>query len=64
MVMTLKVPSMVCEGCGERITKEINTHDPEAKVNVDLTGKIVTVESTLSEESIKEMIVAVGHTVE
>ncbi|MEC4984229.1 MAG: heavy-metal-associated domain-containing protein [Oscillatoria sp. PMC 1068.18] len=63
--MKIKVPSIVCQGCADTITKEIETHEPEAKVNVDLDGKTVTVNETkASEESIKQMITAVGHTVE
>ncbi|MBZ8183216.1 MAG: heavy-metal-associated domain-containing protein [Oscillatoria sp. PMC 1051.18] len=63
--MKIKVPSIVCQGCVDTITKEIKTHEPEAKVEVDLEGKTVTVDETkASEESIKQMITAVGHTVE
>ncbi|MBE9124828.1 MULTISPECIES: heavy-metal-associated domain-containing protein [unclassified Coleofasciculus] len=61
--MQFNVPSIVCEGCAKTITEEILTHEPEAKVDVDLKGKTVSVESQASEESIRQMIVAVGHTV-
>jgi len=64
MTIELKVPSMVCQGCVDTIAKEIKTHDPEANVNIDLTTKTVTVDSNASEDSIKEMIIAVGHTVD
>ena len=55
---------MVCDGCVETVTKAINTHEPKAKVNIDLDSKKVTVDTEASEESIKQIITAVGHTVE
>jgi copper chaperone len=64
MTIQLKVPSMVCSGCVETITKEIKVHEPDADVNIDLDSKIVTVQTQASEESIKQMITAVGHTVD
>lgn len=62
-VMKLNVPSIVCEGCVDTITREIKTHEPKAKVDVDIEGKTVTVDTEASEESIKQMIEAVNHTV-
>jgi copper chaperone len=63
MALELKVPSMVCEGCVEIVTKAIKTVDSDAGVNVDLETKTVSVESQVSEESIKQAIVATGHTI-
>jgi copper chaperone len=62
--MTLKVPSIVCDGCAKAITEEILTHESGAKVNVDVKEKTVQVDTEASEESIKQMITALGHTVE
>lgn len=62
--MQFNVPSIACEGCAKTITEEILTHEPEAKVDVDVTGKTVSVESKASEASIRQMIVSVGHRVE
>ncbi|MGF1478240.1 MAG: heavy-metal-associated domain-containing protein [Cyanophyceae cyanobacterium] len=64
MAMQLKVPSIVCQGCADEITKEIKTHEPNATVNVDVEKKVVTVETGASEESIRQAIAAVGHQVE
>lgn len=61
---TFKVPSIVCNGCAKAITDEILTHESAAKVNVDVSAKTVNVETEASEESIKQMIVSVGHTVD
>lgn len=63
-IIKLKVPSIVCDGCAKTITEEILTHESGAKVEVDMTAKTVSVETEASEESIKQMITAVGHTVE
>lgn len=62
-MIELKVPSIVCSGCADTITKEIKKNQPEANVKVDLDSKIVTVETTAQEEAIKEIIKSVGHTV-
>ena len=64
MTIELTVPSMVCEVCAGTITKAINTHEPKAKVNIDLDSKKVTVDTNASEESIKQIITSAGHTVD
>jgi copper chaperone len=64
MAITLKVPTMVCDGCVETVSKAIATHEPQAKVNIDLDTKQVTVETEASETSIRQIIVATGHEVE
>ncbi|MDB9513545.1 heavy-metal-associated domain-containing protein [Kamptonema animale CS-326] len=63
MAIKLNVPSIVCSGCGDTITKAIKTVESEANVNVDVAAKTVTVEAQASEESIKQAISATGHTV-
>lgn len=64
MAITLKVPTMVCDGCVETVSKAIATHEPQAKVNIDLDTKQVTVETEASEASIRQIIVATGHKVD
>ncbi len=64
MALKLKVPSIVCNGCAETITETITTMEPDAKVKVDVKAKTVTVEAAASEETIKQAIVAAGHTIE
>jgi copper chaperone len=64
MALKLKVPSIVCDGCAQTITESIKTMEPDAQINVDVQAKTVTINSEASEETIKQAIVAVGHTVE
>ncbi|WP_254567414.1 heavy-metal-associated domain-containing protein [Oscillatoria sp. HE19RPO] len=60
MALKLKVPSMVCEGCAEKVTGAIKTVDSDAKVDIDLESKTVTLDSAASESSFKQAITAVG----
>jgi copper chaperone len=62
--MKFNVPNIACDGCAKTITDEILTHESDAKVDVDVQGKTVSVETEASEASIKQMIVAVGYSVE
>lgn len=64
MALKLKVPNVMCSGCVETITEAITTMEPDAKVDVDVQAKTVTVESAASEESIKQAITAAGYTIE
>ncbi|MEL6502532.1 MAG: heavy-metal-associated domain-containing protein [Cyanobacteria bacterium J06635_13] len=64
MTINLKVPSIVCDGCVDTVKDAIATHEPQAKVEIDLESKQVTVETEASESSIKQIIMAAGHTVE
>ncbi len=64
MALKLKIPNIKCSGCAETITEAITTMEPDAKVDVDVDAKTVTVESAASEETIKQSIVAAGYTVE
>ena len=63
MAINLKVPSMVCDGCVTAVTEAIKTHEPQAKVDINLDTKQVTVETEASEASIKQIITAAGHEV-
>jgi copper chaperone len=64
MALKLKVPNIACSGCAETIAESIHTMEPDAKVEVDVKAKTVTVESKASEESIKQAIVAAGYEIE
>ena len=64
MALKLNVPNIVCDGCAETITESITTMAPDAKVEVDVKAKTVTVEALASEETIKQAITAAGYTIE
>ncbi|NJK50239.1 heavy-metal-associated domain-containing protein [Candidatus Gracilibacteria bacterium] len=63
-IIQVKVPSIACEACAKSITQAIKTHESDAEVNVDIDKKVVSVKTKASEESIKQIITAVGHQVE
>ena len=64
MALKLKVPNIKCSDCVETVTEAITTMEPDAKVEVDMEAKTVTVESGASEETIKQAITAAGYTIE
>ncbi|MEX3012697.1 heavy-metal-associated domain-containing protein [Acinetobacter baumannii] len=47
---------MTCGGCARGVTATIQDIDPNAKVDVDLASKIVTVESSESIDKITEAL--------
>ncbi|HHP7244851.1 MAG TPA: heavy-metal-associated domain-containing protein [Elainellaceae cyanobacterium] len=61
--MQLNVPSIVCDGCADTITKAIHKLDSSASVNVNIETKQVEVDTQADESRIKEAIAAVGHDV-
>ncbi|BAB74116.1 heavy-metal-associated domain-containing protein [Anabaena sp. FACHB-709] len=64
MSLKLNVPGIACDGCAVKITESIHVMEPDALVRVDVKEKTVTVDSKASEESIKQVIVATGYTIE
>ncbi len=64
MTLELKVPSIVCAGCVDNITKQIKSNFPNATVNIDLETKMVNVDTEASKDSIVQVITSAGHTVE
>ncbi|OUL35174.1 heavy metal transporter [Nostoc sp. T09] len=61
MALKLDVPNIACEDCATKISDSIHVMEPDAKVDVDVNAKTVTVESAASEETIKQIIVAAGY---
>ncbi|MEH2178851.1 heavy-metal-associated domain-containing protein [Nostoc sp.] len=64
MAIKLKVPDIKGEECAKKITKSILTMESDAKVDVNVDTKTVTVDTEASEESIKQMIQSAGFTIE
>ena len=64
MALKLKVSDIKCSDCAGTITEAITTMEPDAKVEVDVDAKTVTVQAAASEETIKQAITAAGYTIE
>ena len=64
MALELKVPSIVCSGCLDTVTKAIMEVDRSASVKGNVEAKTLSVETTASDTALKEAITKTGHTVE
>lgn len=61
MALKLHVPTLSTAEQAEDIKETILTHEPDAKVDIDLDQKTVTVEAKASEETFKQAITAAGY---
>lgn len=59
----LKVEGMTCGGCVRSVTKAVQSIDGNAKVDVDLPGKGVRVDSRASLDAVRGAIEDAGYTV-
>ena len=55
-----KVSGMTCGGCINAITRAIQSQDPLAKVEADLTTQMVSLETSLSLENASQLIADAG----
>lgn len=62
IVMQFQVNDMMCNHCVAHITKAITTKDPAARVQCNITTKIVIVESSLDESTVMHAIQEAGYT--
>lgn len=56
----LQVDGMTCGGCANSVKRSIQTIDHNAKVEVDLSGKKVLVDSIASIEVVKKALAEAG----
>ena len=63
MTITLKVPSIACEGCATTITQAIQKGQEDAQVSVDVAQKLVSVETTATVAQIQQLIESAGYPV-
>ena len=56
-IMKLIIVNMVCGGCARGVTASIQDIDPNAKVDIDLTAKVVNIETIAS---VNQMIAALA----
>ncbi|MEW6528180.1 MAG: heavy-metal-associated domain-containing protein [Spirochaetota bacterium] len=60
--MQFRVNDMMCNHCVMHITKSINAKDPAAKVQCNVTTKMVVVDSSLDESTVMQAIKDAGYT--
>ncbi|MBS63117.1 MULTISPECIES: heavy-metal-associated domain-containing protein [Salinisphaera] len=58
------VEDMSCEHCVGTITRVIEDTDPDATVSVDLAGKVVAIQSTVSNEQLRQAMGSAGYEAE
>ena len=63
-VNRFKVEGMTCGHCVSRITRAIKAEDPQARVEIDLAQRRVSVESALTREDIARQIGDAGYEAE
>ncbi|PPE73473.1 heavy metal transporter [Solimonas fluminis] len=55
------VPTMTCGHCVARVTRAVQSADPRARVQIDLAGKTLSVESTASDASLRQALSEAGY---
>ena len=63
MPLQYAVPSIVCEGCAELLTERLGGVPGVEAVNVDVTGKMVTVDGDADDTAVRAAIADAGHRV-
>lgn len=61
MALQLKVPTLNSSDAARDLKETILTSEPNAKVDVNLDQKTVTIETGASEETVKQIVIAAGH---
>lgn len=59
--MEFHIDNMDCGGCARSVTKAIQSVDPQAKVEIDLAAKRVTVATAHAADAIAGRLVEVGY---
>ena len=58
--MQFQIDNMTCGGCAKSVTKAIHSVDPQAKVDIDLPQKRVTVESGANQSAVAAVLEDAG----
>jgi len=61
MALKLNVPTLDSPEKAQTLKETILTSEPEARVDIDVNAKTVTIEAKASEETFKQLIEASGH---
>jgi len=59
--MQFQIDNMTCGGCARSVTKAIQSVDPQAKVDIDLTTKRINIESGADESAVVAVLEDVGY---
>jgi copper chaperone len=59
-MISLHIPDMSCGGCARGVTAAIRAADPDARVEPDLPGRNVAVESKLPEATLRQTLAEAG----
>ena len=60
-MMELKVQSMSCGGCASSVTKAVKHADSHAKVEVDLSTKLVSIDTAMDRATIVRALTSAGY---
>lgn len=63
-MVRFKVPAMTCGGCARSITRAIQSVDPAAKIDTNVSERLVTIETAANEESLAAVIREAGYEAE
>ncbi|MDX2231752.1 MAG: cation transporter [Leptolyngbyaceae cyanobacterium bins.349] len=61
MALKLNVPTLDSAEKAQTLKETILTTEPDARVDVDINARTVTIEAKASEETFKQLIEASGH---
>jgi len=59
-ILKINVPTIDAESA-QTLKETILTSEPDAKIDIDLDAKTVTIEAKASEETFKQLVEAAGH---
>lgn len=54
--MKLRIDAMTCGGCARSVTATIKDVDPNAKVDIDVAAKLVSVETAADQQKILDAL--------
>lgn len=61
--MKFRIESMTCGGCARSVTKTIQSVDPEAQVEIDVSARSVDIRSSRAPTAFASALAAVGYPV-
>lgn len=58
--MQFQIDNMTCGGCATGVTRAIHSVDPQARIEIDLPVKRVTIESSADEAAVAAALAGAG----